>query len=636
MLAALNLHYDRLADRDAAPSYGYSTEGIGFAIILQPDGSVSSVRDLREPSGKKRLPLPVDVPRSFKRPGVTPRAYFLWDNTKFALGLGKDKTTGETARYPAHFAAFRELHEQALSGTDEPALLALLAFLQSWAPENLPPDVFTDQVVAQVLDQNVAFSYAPDNASSPGVRFLHQSSAARQIWQRQLAAATGASGTCLITGQQAPTVRLHPSIKGVWGAQSSGASLVSFNLDAFESYGKEQGDNSPVSEAAAFGYGTALNALLARASDNRVQVGDASVVFWVDASRCGEEAAKLAEAIAAERINPPFEGKTAEDGDADHDPEEEAEEEEDDPSDEAGDTYRLKDSLERISAGRPDRSITPDVVLGTRFFVLGLSPNVARVSVRFWHETTLGAFVRTFDQHWHDMRIEPAAWKAQPSAQALLFETALQRKAENIPKLLGGELMRAILTGGRYPRLLLSATLQRIRADGKINGRRAAICKAWLARHTRFENEQAGIPEQEDNLVSLDRDQTDPAYLMGRLFAVLESVQRAALGKVNASIRDRYFGAASATPASVFPLLLRGANHHLSVLRKKSDAGGLAVWFEREMGEIVDKLSMDLPRHLRLEDQGRFVVGYYHQRNARKTDDDTAAPPPAEDEATAA
>lgn len=206
---------------------------------------------------------------------------------------------------------------------------------------------------------------------------------------------------------------------------------------------------------------------------------------------------------------------------------------------------------------------------------------------------------------------------------ALLYPTALQEKRENIHPLPGGELMRAILTGHVYPRLLLSAVLQRIRAGDPINGRRSAICKAWLTGNARlFAENPTDIPE--DYLVSLNTEEKDPAYRLGRLFAVLEHIQYRALGSVNAGVRDRYFGTASASSAGVFPLLLRGSNHHLSVLRKKPDTKRLAAWFEGEIGDIMNELPMNLPRHFGLEDQGRFVVGHHHQRFAAKSDKSTA------------
>lgn len=589
ILLALNRHYDRLLAEGMAPPFGFTTEGIGFCLVLNRDGTLSRPPDDLRGTDKKRPPTPLPVPASFKRPGVTPRAFFLWDNTKFVLGLGKDKASGGLVPYPAHLAAFREKHETALGHSDDPGLLALLAFLRAWNP-----DAFADQGWdPDILDQNIVFAL---DEEYPG-RFLHERPAAQEIWRRELAAAASDRQMCLVTGEQAPAARLHPAIKGVWGAQSSGASLVSFNLDAFTSYAKEQGGNAPVSEAAAFGYGTALNALLAKGSENRVQVGDTSVAFWADAS--GIAAARAAEALAGAALR--FE-----------------DEENDIPTD-AQEGRKVRDALEKLARGMPVERAAVTVDPATRFYILGLAPNAARLSVRFWQEMTLGRFATALRWHWRDLRLDPPAWKGEPKLQALLYQTAVQDKAENIQPLLGGELMRAVLNPNtRYPRALLSAVLQRIRADGDIRPARAAIVKAWLARDARIAApEMHETPEKEDPYVSLDREEKNPAYRLGRLFAVLESIQYRALGSVNASIRDRYFGAASATPSAVFPLLLRGSNHHLSTLRKRSESKRLAGWFEGQVGEIMDGLATTLPRHFGLEDQGRFVVGYYHQRNER-------------------
>ncbi|MQP68152.1 type I-C CRISPR-associated protein Cas8c/Csd1 [Niveispirillum sp. SYP-B3756] len=591
ILMALNRHYDRLLAEGAAPPFGFTTEGIGFCLVLNRDGTLSRPPDDLRGTDKKRPPTPLPVPASFKRPGVTPRAFFLWDNTKFVLGLGKDKASGGLAPYPTHLAAFREKHEAALGQSDDPGLQALLAFLRAWNP-----DAFTDQGWdTEILDQNIVFALDEDY---PG-QFLHERSAAQEIWRRELAATASDKQMCLVTGEQAPAARLHPAIKGVWGAQSSGASLVSFNLDAFTSYAKEQGGNAPVSEAAAFGYGTALNALLAKGSDNRVQVGDTSVAFWADAS--GIAAAREAEALAGAALAPRF-----------------ADEDDDIPSD-GQEARKVGDALENLAKGMPVERASVTVDPATRFYILGLAPNAARLSVRLFQEMTLGGFATALRWHSRDLRLDPPAWKGEPKLQALLYQTAVQDKAENIQPLLGGELMRAVLNPNcRYPRTLLSAVLQRIRADGEIRPARAAIIKAWLARDARIAApEKHETPEKEELYVSLDREETNAAYRLGRLFAMLESIQYRALGSVNASIGDRYFGAASATPSAVFPLLLRGSKHHLSVLRKKHETKRLAGWFEGQVGEIMDGLATTLPRHFGLEDQGRFVVGYYHQRNER-------------------
>jgi CRISPR-associated protein Csd1 len=264
----------------------------------------------------------------------------------------------------------------------------------------------------------------------------------------------------------------------------------------------------------------------------------------------------------------------------------------------------------------------------TRFYVLGLSPNAARLAVRFFLESTLGDFIGNAASHYRDLLIEPHRWTAPPALWRLLKETAAQREVENISPVLAGEVSRAVLTGRRYPRALLALTLMRIRADGEINDLRAAICKAYLARAHRKDVEQSGADPEEDVPVALDRNETNPGYRLGRLFAILERAQYAALGPVNANIRDKYFSSASANPARVFPLLLRGVQDHLGKVRSKG-GGGLAFWFDDQIAEVMSGLrsSEPFPTTLRLEDQGRFAVGYYHQRSAateRKDADELA------------
>jgi CRISPR-associated protein Csd1 len=402
-----------------------------------------------------------------------------------------------------------------------------------------------------------------------------------------------------MTGQEAQIARLHPSIKGVQGGQSSGASIVSFNLDAFTSYGKEQGANAPVSDVAAFAYTTALNALLSRMRGrtekgqpiyaNRVQVADATTVFWAEADKPAQSA--WADSFIAGLF----------------DPRDDADENEVDPHRDRSEGAKVRTVLDAIARGRPLEDAAPEIdTERTRYFVLGLSPNAARISVRFWHQGTLGELAGRFQQHWRDLQIEPVPWKSAPAIWALLYEIAAQRKAENIPPSLAGEVMRAILTARPYPRSLFTATIMRCRADRNITGMRAAILKACLIR-----------TEKEDVPVSLNRDNANPGYRLGRLFAVLENVQKTALPGLNATIRDRFYGAASATPGCVFPMLMRNTSHHLSNIRK-GDKPRLAPWFEKEIGEIVLGLDGNFPKTLRLEDQGRFAIGYYQQRYAKK------------------
>ena len=577
ILQALGEHYERLLANEAAPPYGYSIERVSFAIVLSPGGALLDVHDRRDLTGRTPRPGRMSVPRAVTR-SVNVAPNFLWDKTAYVLGVTKDPDTqAPTACERGERDAFVELHQRLLGDTDDEGLRSLLTFLEGWDAEQyagLPH-------ATEMLDANVVF-----RLDGLGEELLHERAAARELWGRHLTEKADGHRTCLVTGARAATSRLHPKIKGVYGAQPAGASLVSFNLEASASYGMTQGDNAPVSEPATFRYTTALNTLLARDSGRRVRIGDTTTVFWAEAA-VGEDTASACEDLFAALLEPP----TAND---------------------AAEGARLADTLTALAEGRLLSTAHDGLDERTQFFVLGLAPNAARVSIRFWQEDSIGALVRRVAEHWQDLRIEPWPWKTMPAVWHLLLQTAAHGKSENVPPTLAGALMRAILTGSRYPQSLLAAVVARMRADKHINGMRVAVCKACLARDHRL-----GF-EEEETPMSLDRENDNPAYLLGRLFAVYEGAQRAALGpNINATIKDRYFGAASATPASVFPLLERGSAAHLASLRK-GDRGGLAHWFDREIDAILSGVSSAFPRSLRLEDQGRFAIGYHHQRGAAR------------------
>ncbi len=580
ILQALDSYYRRLlASGDSELSaFGYSPEKISYAIVLLPDGKVLQVDDLRDGSGKKPVPAVLTAPQPPKRASnIAP--CFLWDKTSYVLGV-----SASSKRADKEHEAFKALHRQALAGEADAGLKAVLAFMDSWKPEAFQPPMFKEDM----LDANFVFRLAQERG------YLHDRAAAKVVRARLLAGdggedgADAPTGICLVSGERGPVARLHAAIKGVNGAQSSGASIVSFNLDAFTSYGKSQGENAPVSVQAAFAYTTALNHLLRRGEHNRqrLQVGDTTVVFWAEAD--DPRAAATAELTFACLLNPP-------------------------PSD-AQESQKVRTVLEAVAKGRPLHEADPGLHDGTRMFVLGLAPNASRLSVRYWQTDTLEVFAERFAWHARDLEIKPLPWKTAPETWRLALSTAPSRdgrgKSEDVPPQLAGELLRSILTGRRYPGSLLANLLMRMRADGDLSGIRVALCKGVLARNLRLQHSKEEVP------VSLDKQSPNPAYRLGRLFAVLESAQRLALGgQVNATIRDRYYGAASATPAAVFPMLLRNTQNHLGRLRK--DKPGMAVNLERDIRDIVDGLQEQLPRSLRIEDQGRFAIGYYHQAQAR-------------------
>ena len=585
ILQALAGQYDRLANTEdpakRPPRYGYSLEKISYVLVLSAEGVLLEVQSLMNTSGRKPKPSSKSVPQSVVRSsGIV--SNFLWDKTAYVLGARRDRDTDKIIETPKEFHCFRKLNGDLLSGTDDEGLLVFLRFLENWRP-----DRFTELPGAdEVLDTNVVFRLGSE------LQFLHERPAADKIWLNHLTSSimTAISKQqCLVSGELHVPKRLHEKIKGVGRAQSSGASIVSFNLDAFTSYGKVQGENAPVSYQAAFAYTTALNHMLVSDSGYSVQIGDTTTVFWAESGSDMTKAA-LAEDLFSMILQPTVSDDT--------------------------ETVKLSETLESIAAGRPLSDMNPKLSENTRFFILGLAPNASRLSIRFWMEDSFGKLVKRVAQHFIDIQIEPVPWKVPPAPWRLLLETAAQRKRDNIQPTLNGSLMRSILTGSRYPQSLFGAVIARIRADNEINGIRAAICKAILNRNSRLQNKREDIP------VSLNTEEVNAAYRLGRMFALYERVQQAALGgDLNVTIRDRYFGAASATPASVFPILARNATHHLSSIRKRGDKDkGLAIWFERQIESILEGMSSAFPKSLRLEEQGRFAIGYYHQKSSnRKT-----------------
>lgn len=582
ILQELDRYYDRMDGRGEVVRPGWSIEPIGVEVELSREGMLLCTALLVDNRGRGR---PTRVPKWFGRSGSGSTPYFLWDNAAYALGLGA-KDPGKTVR---DHAAFKKLHLAELADETDVGLVALRIFLEAWTPDRSQVPQLDDRA----LLLNVAFRLQGD------IQFLHDRPAAsRHIDRLRTQAQSRETGFCLVRGAHLPLVRLHPKIKGVDGTASAEVPLVSFNADAFQSYGKDQGYNAPTSEDAAFRYGAALNALLARGGRTRLRIADATVAFWADASALDPAVAEAAARAAEDVFGAMFDSR----------PQLEA-------ATDAQEAAALGARLRRVAKGEPISVLASDLREGVRFQVLALAPNAARLSVRAWLSNDFSRFALALARYQEDLAIEPPPWGVRcPSVQYLLRRTtAVQEKAENIPPGLAGAVLAAVLAGTPYPRTLLAAAVIRLRAgDDPSRGWHAATIKACLAR-TRSEEP---VP------VSLDPNDPSPAYQLGRLFAVLQAAQRAALGRVNASIADRYYGAASATPARVFGPLMRGVRNHISTAHKQKRG----FWIEPRMESIIGMLPSKLPATLPLEDQGRFAIGYYHERAYRpdKSDDESA------------
>lgn len=563
MLAALNDYYTRLQDDpdvDIAP-FGFSRQQISFCVTLRDDGSFAGIDPMGQESGNRIVPQSLIVPGGAKPPGSGINPCFLWDNTGYMLGYKPDDPKPE--RTLQCFEAFRDRHLELEKTIDDPEFSAVCRLLESWDPQQAGEN----SVLTELTSGFGIFRLQTHT------HFVHECEAVRRWWLQQLNAGddqTSASGQCLVTGERLPLARLHdPKIKGVMGAQSAGAAIVSFNLDAFESYGKKQSYNSPVSEPATFQYCTALNHLLRSGSPNRMQVGETTTVFWT------------AQPSPAEKLFGLVLQPTAAEDDALK--------------------LELNTVLSRIAQGEYPQELGS---AETPFYILGLAANASRLSVRFWYVASLAEIVRHLYEHFHDLQITPTSDRDPqfPAIWQLLRETARENK--DIPPLLSGALLRSILMGTPYPQMLYAAVIRRIRADRQVAYLRAAILKAYLNRNTRY-----GIqPLTKELDMSLDTERPEPAYHIGRLFAELQKTQEDALPGLNDTIKDRYFSAASATPASVFPRLIRLSQHHLGKLEKK-----MRTYHEKRIQAICDKLD-GFASHLNLQDQGLFAIGYYHQR----------------------
>lgn len=583
ILQSLDRYYQRMLDRDEAEPPGFSREKIGWAVVLNRDGTPVAVDDLRDTTGKRPVATLRDVPAGQKRT-VAVMPNFLWDKTAYSLGV----TAGEGKRTAQEHAAFRNLHVDLLADSADEGLAALRRFLETWTPERFAPPHFRPEM----LDANIVFRLEGE------LRLIHERPAALPLIGAR--GGEGEAGFCLVSGAQGPIARLHQAIKNVDGAQSSGAALVSFNLPAFESWGKEQGFNAPTGQAAATRYGAALNRLLDRGSATRMRVGDATVAFWADTAGIDEARARAAEQALADLF-----GALPATRDED-----------------AAEAVKVRNALAVIAEGRPVALNGVEVTPGTKVHILGLSPNAARLFVRFWLTERLEVLAANLTRHERDCRVEPLPWKTPPSINRLLVNTvAAQEKWDNIPPLLAGEVARAVLGGGPYPRTLLSNAMMRLRAGADpAGGWHAAAIRAVLAREQWMRRRDKNVEEKGETPMSLNPDHPNVGYQLGRLFALLELAQREALGRgVNATIRDKYFGAASATPASIFPLIIGNGQNHLSKIRK--DRPGWAHVIERELDDVFDRIDpvepSTLPRSLKLEQQGEFAIGYYHQRKAK-------------------
>ncbi len=570
ILQALCEYYEVLAEKGEIAQLGWSSVKVSFALCLSSDGRLERIADLRDEKtvGKKTAILPQDMnlPTQCKRSsGIA--ANFLCDNSGYMLGID-DK--GKPQRTRECFEACRVLHEEILKDCENQIAKSILAFFEAWNPEAASENPMVSEYIEDILaGGNLIFRVDG--------KYAHDDPEIRCAWERYYNRADdGDDMVCLVTGERGAVEKLHPSIKNVVGAQSSGASLVSFNAPAFCSYGKEQSLNAPTGKYAVFAYTSVLNKLL---SDRETvfRIGDMSIVCWAkDASDVYQSFFKYALT-----------------GD---EPEKYTDK----------DLIGVVESLCRGQAVNFDeKRLDPDM----EFYILGLAPNAARLSVRFFLRNSFGEFLRNCEAHQNRLEIVKPSFDTheQIPLWRLLSETVNQNSRDKSPApQMAGETLRAILNNNRYPATLLNNTMLRITAEREVTRGRAAIIKAYY-----LQNPNSDVPKEVLS-VSLNQNSNNVPYVLGRLFSVLESIQEAANPGINATIKDKYFNSASSTPALIFPGLIDLAQKHL----RKLD-GGLKVYYEKQLGEIFDIIGTEYPTNLNLPMKGSFQLGYYHQTQER-------------------
>lgn len=574
ILQALVKHYETLAEQEKVAKQGWCQAKVSYALDIDAEGNLLGVISVKQEveRGKKTawVPQMIEVPEMVSRSsGIS--ANFLCDNSKYILGIDKD---GTGKRIMECFQAAKEKHCSLLDSANSEAAIAVRNFFRRWDPARAKENV-------EILEKWEDITAGGNLIFYVGMGYAQDEQEIRELWEKSLRSdGEVSSDVCLVTGDKTEISRIHTAIKGVQGAQSSGAALVSFNAPAFESYGKEQSYNAPVGKYAMFAYTTALNYLLSQ-RDYVFMLGDTTIVFWA------EDGEEIYQRMFMDSMEPTEDNQEM-----------------------------LKSVFSNLQTGRSIDIEGIQINPEQRFYILGLAPNAARLSVRFFYQNSFGNILSNMQVHYEEMKIVRPSWDKLEylGVWRMLMETVNQKSKDKKPQSnMAASVFEAILSGKRYPESLYSNVMIRIRAEqGRMSRGRAAIIRACLIRN----HEKQWMKEGE--FVGLNEQCKDVAYVLGREFAVLEAIQEDANPGINATIKDRYFNSACATPASVFPILLKLKNSHIRKLET-----GKKIYYEKMLTELQGKIEVKdgkadaLPRRLSLEEQGMFNLGYYHQVQKR-------------------
>lgn len=573
ILQALVKHYETLAEQDKVSRQGWCQAKVSYALDIDEEGNLLGIISLKQEveRGKKTawISQMIEVPEMVSRSsGVS--ANFLCDNSKYLLGIDKD---GTGKRILECFQAAKEKHCNLLKPVHSVTATAVKNFFQKWNPAQAKEN-------PELLDKWEDITAGGNLIFYVGTQYAHEDADICSAWEESLQTGEEMQEVCLVTGEKAEISRIHTAIKGVQGAQSSGAALVSFNALSFQSYGKEQSYNAPVGKYAMFAYTTALNYLLSQ-RDYIFMLGDTTIVFWA------EDGEEMYQRLFMDSMEPSKDNQEI-----------------------------LKGVFSNLQEGRSIDVEGIEIDSKQRFYILGLAPNAARLSVRFFFQNDFGNILSNLQKHYEQMKIVRPSFDEQEylGIWRMLAETVNQKSKDKKPQPnMAASVFEAVLSGRKYPESLYSNVMIRIRAEqGRITRGRAAIIRSCLIRN------HGRQWTKEGTFVGLNEQCKDAAYVLGREFAVLEAIQGDANPGINATIKDRYFNSACATPASVFPILQKLKNSHIRKLE-----AGKKIYYEKiltelqGMIEVADEQKVAFPRRLSLEEQGMFILGYYHQVQKR-------------------
>lgn len=577
ILQALTQYYQRKADNgsDIAPQ-GFEYKQIPFIIVIDKDGNFVQLEDTRGTDSKTKKGNFFLVPLASTRSGKNSAdvANLLWDHYGYIFAHPKEDIDTAIVMANRQHQAFKQRINEALTKTNDSGLKAVKEFLTNETNIDLVKNTDTWQQCLKIKGCNLTFRLQGETDLICQSKAIQSYIANQSNYAEDESNKSSEKGICLITGNKDTIARLHQPIGGV---NAKPAPFASINLDAFESYNKSQGYGFPVSEKGMFEYTTALNTLLK--SDNRFRIGETVAVCFSEKQSEFEDELALLFGDNVKKDNP----------------------------DEFVNT--VKNLFSSIHNGAYTKGE------GTqKIYVLGLSPNVARIVVRFWYESTVADMAINIAQWFDDIRMVKGINSPYPEYMPLLrllCNLVFEGKSENLPPNLVADTTKAILNGGILPITLLQMAIRRNRAEQSVTYARASLIKAYLNRQIRFNCSKNTIKNKEIT-VSYDPNRQDIGYVLGALFATLEKIQEdSSESKINATIKDRYYGSASSTPLTVFATLIKLSQHHLSKISKIKP--NRAVYFNRELGEIMNKID-EFPSHLNMEQQGLFAIGYYQKR----------------------